>query len=252
MAKLQAAPTAAPRIYPVGRAVVLHAFASAELTGRRFLIDGRRISTLRYGRLSVVVGFVDQARYTPDELARQRGDAVWLGGEARVHERAVERSALRAPVVPARLLSVFPHPAALELAVREGYPRWSRALARLGTKREYALHAFIGPHAPPGAQPYVLRVSARATRAGRVTLPKGKDGAMDIVQSLWRDCGALASATRGLQRPAERGALASVTYLVGDGDGAALRERVARASKEGAPLGISFYLEGPRSPFTFV
>jgi hypothetical protein len=250
MTKSQAAPSSA-RIYPAGRAVLLHAFGPAELAGRRFSIEGRRIQAIRYGRLALLVGFADQAAYAPEEIERRRGEPGWLQSEARIHERAVERAANHVPIVPVRLLSVYSHPEALEQAARTAYVRWSRALARLGNKREYVLHAFAGPHAPPGGESYVLRVSSRAGRSARAPVPKAAPPIVTEVQGLWRACASLAAATRALHRPTARGALGSVAYLLDDDKSAPVHAEVERFSVSGAPLGITYYLEGPRLPFTF-
>jgi Gas vesicle synthesis protein GvpL/GvpF len=250
VSKPQTAPSSA-RIYPAGRAVLLHAYGSAELAGRRFAIEGRRIQAIRYGRLALLVGFADQAAYAPEAIERNRNEPGWLETEARIHERAVERAAVHVPVVPARLLSVYSHPEALEQAARSAYVRWSRSLARLSGKREYVLHAFVGPHAPPGGEAYVLRVSSRAGRSARAPVPKAQPEISSEVQALWRVCGGIASAARALHRPTARGALGSIAYLFDEERSAAAREHVEQSSQSGAPLGISYYLEGPRLPFTF-
>src|ERR1700676_1986902 len=117
--RLQTAPRVEPRIYPAGRAVVLYGVAAPELAGRRLVIEGRRIQAVRFGRLSLLIAFVAQGEYAGEELERHRCDAVWLRNEARIHERAVERAAAHAAIVPARLLTVFAHPASLEETVTE-------------------------------------------------------------------------------------------------------------------------------------
>jgi hypothetical protein len=243
--------SSAARVYPAGRAVLLYAFAAPELAGRRFSVEGRRVHAIRYGRLCLLVGFADREAFANEQVERRRGDAGWLRTEARIHERAVERAATHASVVPARLLSVYQSPEALEQAVRAAYVRWSRLLARLAGKREFVLHAFLGPHPAPNLESYMLRVSARAARSSRVPVPKAAPAVADAVQALWKACAAGASAVRALQRPTGRGALGSVAYLLDDGGEEALRSAVASASPDAAPLGISYYLEGPRLPFTF-
>ena len=243
--------SSAARVYPAGRAVLLYAFAGPELAGRRFSVEGRRIHAMRYGDLSLLVGFADREAFAGDRLERSRGDAEWLRTEARIHERAVERASAHAAVVPARLLSVYAGPEALEQAVRQTHVRWSRLHARLAGKREFVLHAFAGPHAAPGIESYLMRVSARASRSSRVPVPKAPAPIADAVQHLWKACAAASSATRALQRPTARGALGSVAYLVDEGSDDALRAAIAEAASAGAGLGITYYLEGPRLPFTF-
>jgi hypothetical protein len=244
--------SSAARVYPAGRAVLLYAYAAPELAGRRFSVEGRKVHAIRYGRLALLVGFADRDAYADDQVERRRGDAGWLRAEARVHERAVERAAALAPLVPARLLSVYGSPEALEQAVRQAYVRWSRLLARLAGKRECVLHAFLGPHAEPVLEAYLLRVSARAARTSRLPVPKAPPAIASAVQGVWKACAASAGAARALQRPTGRGALGSVAFLVDEGGETALRALVAAASAEAAALGVTYYLEGPRLPFTFV
>jgi hypothetical protein len=251
MAKAQTALTVQPRVYPAGRSVVLHGFGSAELAGRRFTVEGRRVQALRYGRLALLIAFVAQTEYAPEELERHRADEGWVRIEARVHERAIERASLHGLVVPSRFLSVFPHPAALEEAAAEHYPRWCRTLTRLGTKREFVIHAFAGPHVAPGGEPYVLRVVANASRSPRVLAPKMGVEIVTQLQNVWRTCGALAASSRRIAGPPMRGALGSVAYLVPDSEVGALRAAFAAASQAGTAAGLTFYLEGPRAPFIF-
>jgi hypothetical protein len=251
MAKAQTAPTVQPRVYPAGRAVIFHGFGAPELAGRRFTVEGRRVQALRYGRLALLVAFVAQTDYTADEVERRRSDDGWLRIEARVHERAVERANFHGVLVPARLLSVFPHPAALEESVTENYARWCRTLTRLGAKREFVVHAFAGPHVAPGGAPYVLRVVANASRSPRLLTPKLGVEIVTQLQAMWRACGALATGSRRIVGPPMRGALGSVAYLVPEHQASALRSAIATASEIGAAAGLTYYLEGPRAPFVF-
>ncbi len=251
MAPKSSGAASAARVYPAGRAVLLYAFASPELAGRRFSVEGRKIQAIRYGRIALVVGFADREAFKNEQVERRRSDASWLKAEARIHETAVERAAAHAQVVPAKLLSVYGSSEALEQAVRQAYVRWSRQLARLADKREYVLHAFSGPHPAPALDGYMLRVSARASRTSRVPVPKAPPPIANAVQATWKACAANASAVRALQRPTGRGALGSVAYLIEDGGEEALRTTIGEASKAGAELGITYYLEGPRLPFTF-
>jgi len=251
MAKAQTAPTVQPRVYPAGRAVIFHGFGAPELAGRRFTVEGRRVQALRYGRLALLVAFVAQTDYAVDELERRRSDDGWLRIEARVHERTIERASLHGALVPARLLSVFPHPAALEEAATEHYARWCRTLTRLGAKREFVVHAFAGPHVAPGGAPYLLRIVANASRSPRVLTPKLGVEIVTQLQTLWRTCGALATGSRRIVGPPMRGALGSVAYLVPDHQTVALRAALASASESGIAAGLTYYLEGPRAPFIF-
>jgi hypothetical protein len=250
--RLQTAPKVEPRVYPAGRAVVLHGVAAPELAGRRLVVEGRRVQAVRFGRLALLIAFVAQNEYADDEVERRRCDVVWLRNEARIHERAVERAATHGTIVPARLLTVFAHPAALEETATEFYARMSRTLTRLGGKNEFALHAYGGPHAPPGGEPYLLRVSARATRAARLALPKVKDDVARELQAILKTCGALATAVRRVEGATARGLLSSVALLVPESESETLKLHVTNASIGASALGVTYYLEGPRAPFSFV
>jgi hypothetical protein len=252
MARLQAAPKVQPRIYPAGRAVVLHGVAAPELAGRRLVIEGRRVQAVGFGRLALVIAFVNQNDYAAEELERRRADPLWLRTEARIHERTVERASLQAAIVPARLLTLFTHPAALEETAREFYARMCRSLTRLGAKKEFVLHAFAGPHAPPGGEPYLLRVTAHVARSTRCEAPKAKGEIARALQEIWRTCGALATAVRRIEGASARGLVGSLALLVPDSETEKLKMLVSKASIDAAALGVSYYLEGPRAPFSFV
>ena len=246
------APRAAPRVHPAGRAVLLFGICSPQLAGRRLTIEGRRVQAVGFGRLALLLGFVDQAAYAPDEIERKRGDAAWLATEARVLESAVARARASGAVLPMRLLTAYADSGVLEETVREHYARWSRALTRLGEKRECVVHLYAGPHATPGGEPYVLRVTGRATRSGRAPAIKAEAAVLDHAQALWRTCSGIATATRRVQAGSRRGALWTAALLVGEAEVAVLAAALERSAETGAGLGITAYLEPPRAPFTFV
>ncbi len=250
--RLQAAPRVEPRVYPAGRAVVLHGVAAPGLAGRRLVVEGRRVQAVRFGRVSLLIAFVAQDEYAGDELERRRCDAVWLRSEARIHERAVERAAAHGAIVPARLLTVFAHPASLEEMATEFSARMCRSLTRLGGKKEFALHAYAGPHAAPGGDAYLLRVTAHAARATRLVLPKGHDAIRHELQEIWRTCGGLATAVRRIEGAPARGLLGSIALMVPESESATLKLHVSNASIGAAAFGMTYYLEGPRAPFSFV
>lgn len=252
MARSQTAYRVQPRVYPAGRAVVLHGYGVPQLAGRRFVVDGRRFQAVRFGRLALVISFVDQAAYSSDELERRRDDATWLRTEARYHERAVARANAIAALIPTRLLTVFGHPHALEGAAAESYARWCRSLTRLGGSREFALHVFAGPHAAPGGEPYLLRVAGRSTRSTRITRANVSEEVARALEDLWRACGAHADAFRRIGGVPARGLLGSVAYLVSEEKCELIKMLVTREALAGKALGLTFYLEGPRAPFSFV
>jgi hypothetical protein len=242
----------AARVYPVGRAVLLLAVSAPELAGRRIAVDGRRVQALRVGRLALLLSFVDQAGYAPEEIERKRCDPAWLATEARVLEQAVERVRPAGPIVPLPLLTAFPHATDLEALARERYAKWSRALTRLGTKRECVVHLYAGPHAPPGGEPYVLRVTQRATRTTRVPAFDAPAPTLEHAQRVWQACAEVGSATRRVRTAGRRGALWSGAFLLSEDGIEKLAGVLSGFSAAGAALGVTAHLEAPRAPFTFV
>jgi hypothetical protein len=239
-------------VYPAGRAVVLLAVCAPEVAGRRLVIEGRRVQAVPYGRLALLLSFVAQSAYSAQEIARRRAEPAWLAGEARFLEQAVERARASGAVLPMRLLTVFPHSGALEETAREYYARWSRALTRLGPKRECAVHLYAGPHTAPGGEPYVVRVSQRALRTARAPGIKAEAAVAAHAQQLWQACVKVATAARRVQTTGRRGALWSAALLVNERDVAVLSALVEVSAEAGARLGVSAYLEMPHAPFTFV
>jgi hypothetical protein len=204
------------------------------------------------GRLALFIAYVDQAGYAPDEVERKRDDAAWLRTEARVHERVAARAAAGGAFVPTRLLQVFPHRLALEEAAAEHDARWARSLTRFAEKREFALHVFAGPHTAPGSEAYLLRVAAHVSRSVRRIPLKAKDEIVARVAELWRGCASHATAVRRVEGAPARGLLGSIVYLVAASEAESVPLLVSNATLAGAELGLSYYLEGPRAPFSFV
>lgn len=252
MSKSEAVASVQPRIYPMARAVLFFGAGPAELASRRFVVEGRRVQGLRFRRLTLLVSYVDQAAYSPEELERRRSDLDFLRVEARIHERIVERAGAHgAPVAPARLLTAFPDPETLEEFASTNYARWYRALPRVGDKRELVVHAFAGPHAAPERSPYLLRVTPFVVRTARGWQPKCERRFMEHVLVISGACSKAATATRRLALPSRRGALYSAAYLVDEAGAEKLRLALADNQTAGAALGITTYLEGPRPPFSF-
>ncbi|MBD5657182.1 MAG: GvpL/GvpF family gas vesicle protein [Candidatus Eremiobacteraeota bacterium] len=240
-----------PRLYPVGKAVILLAVCAPELAGRRLTIEGRRVQAIRVGRLTLLVAYVAPRDYTPEEIEGRRTDPVWFGAEARLLEQAVERATVHGRVVPMPLLTVFAQPGDLEGCALERAARWTRTLARLSTKRECAVHLYAGPHTPPGGVPYVARIAARATRNGRAPPFSANAAVTAHALSVWRESTALAVASRGVPAEDRHGALWSAVMLLEERDIVALSALLERSAVAGAPLGITAYVEAPRAPFTF-
>lgn len=221
------------------------------MTGRRFAVEGRRIQALRFGRLALAIGHVDAAQFAPEALARHREEAAWLRTEACLQERAVERAAAHGPLLPAELLSVHPTLAALEAYARERYARWSRALTRLGARREYAVHLFRGPHAPPGGDSYRFRVSARTVRGGRA--PAGRVGGpvAEELAKLQQICSESLPPARRVVPDVRRGEVYASALLLDDAQAGAMKSSLAALAAAGGVHGLTYYLEGPRAPYSF-
>lgn len=239
-------------MYPAGRAVLLLGIGSAALAGRRLNVDGRRVQSVRCGSLALVVAFVDQQAYDRAEIARKRVEAAWLATEARALERSIDRLAASGDILPMKLLTVFPHVDALEACALESQARWTRALARVGSKRECVVHVYAGPHVAPGSEPYVARVSECATRATRLPAFDGAPTLTEALASLWRDCVGLGLASRRIASMPARGAQFALAVLLPPGDVETLGALVDRWNARSAALGLIAYCEGPRRPFTFV
>ena len=246
------APNARARVYPAGRAVVVLGACAPELAGRRLTIEGRRVQAVPFGRIALLLSFVDGGAYAPEQIERMRGDATWVATEARLLEAAVERARMHGAVLPMRLLTVYSHPETLEESARGQYRKWSRALARLGTKRECVVHLFVGPHVPPGGAPYVVRIAQRASRTARPPTLKGHEPAVEHARSVWRACAQASLAARRVTLPEQRGALWSGVMLLEASGVDALAATLEGAVAAGSPLGVTAYLEAPRAPFSFV
>lgn len=243
--------SAASRIHPVDRAVALFGVGAAELAGRRIVVDGRRVSAIRSGRLALLLSYVDRDAYAPLELERRRLDQAWQANEARLHERAIERASVHGSIVPFRPLTIVPDAAELDGYAREHAGRWARGLARFGDKRECTVHLFAGPHASPFDAPYLVRVASRSVRSTR---PPVIDATPDVVAyagDLWRRATASARNVRRVDTK-RRGSVFSAALLLTQDAVVQLVTLLEESAPAGAALGVAVYLEGPRAPFSFV
>ena len=243
---------AAPRIYPSGRAALLLGICAPELAGRKVTIDGRRVQAIAYERIALLVSFVEPSAYEAENLASLRADAARFAIEARLLEHAVERAAVTAAVVPFKALTVYPDPESLEAAARENVAKWARLLSRLSTKRECVVHVYGGPHVPPGGEPFVARVSARASRSGKAPALHGEDRVIEHAAALFKACSEAAISTRRVISSPERGAIWTASFLLAEADVEKFELLVERSTEKGAPLGVSAHFEGPRPPYSFV
>ena len=225
----------APRLYPAGRSIALLGVCAPELVGRKLTIEGRKVQTVAYQRLALLVAFLEPGEET-----------------ARLAEQAIERCEPHGTVLPVKPGTVFADPAALEGAAVESHARWSRALTRLGTKREVAVHVYAGPHLPPGGMPYVARVTARASRSGRAPALRGEERVVEHAGKLFRACADAAIATRRVRPYPQRHALWSATFLVEPDEVARFENLIEGFVEAGAAIGVTAHVEEARPPFSFV
>jgi len=216
-------------------------------------VDGRRAVVLRLGRLGLVTSAVDPREFSIEALEERRPDRKWLREQARHQERVLDRLRAAGQVCPAPFLTVYDGLDAFDSATRANYRRWSRTLSRLSGKFEYGVHAFVGPHALPHAEPYVLRVAQRALWTRVPSRIRAAATPLDAhARDLWEALRRSSSATRRFDLPGFRGFVLGATLLVEENGEAAVRESLAELAPAGHELGVSVYVEGPRPPFSFV
>jgi len=229
-------------LQPAGRAAALYAVCTPSLAGRRLTVEGRRINAVPFGRFALLLSYVDPAQ-TPSEA-----------DDARVRERAIERAALHGAVVPLRSPSLVADARDLVAYARDRTPQLVQTLARFRDRRECAVHAFAGPHVPPGGEPYLVRVAANVTRSARAPRAESERwaAATERAKTTWEAGAALADSMRRVRTGGRRGALWSAVLLVRNDRVAALRDLVDRDAAAAAAAGNTFHFEGPRAPFSFV
>lgn len=229
------------------KAVQLFGIASAQLAGRRFLADGKSVAAVAYGNLALVIRDVDAAEWNPQSLNSKLADPAWMAHQASVHQRVLERAMHAGPVVPARLCTVFADRDELDELVRSNSERWRKALLRLAGKQEWCLHVYDGPHVASHYEPYLMRVAAAATQQ-----PVFEGTAGEHLATLWKACGALASASRRIEPLANPRYLFGGTFLLRRARLREFRAALLRFAVVARELGLTYYLDGPHPPFTFV
>jgi hypothetical protein len=252
LGRSQAAPLLERRALPSDRAILLYGVVPASFAERRMVVDGRRAVVLRLGRIGLVTSPVDPAEFSDHERAARRDDRRWLRDQARHHERVLERLRAEGAVWPAPFLTTYDGLAAFDVAARANYLRWSRALSRLTGKVEYGVHAFVGPHTLPPADPYLLRVVQRASRSRMAARIRAAATPLDAhARDLWTAMREAACAMRRFDARGVRGFVLGATLLVDEGGDCQLRAALSTLAPAGHALGVSVYLEGPRPPFSF-
>ncbi len=236
------------------RAIAVYGVVPATFAGRRYVVDGRRTIIVPSGSVGLVANYVDPAEFAPEEIERRRVDGKWMRERASHHERVLDRLHARGFVLPTPLFTTYEDVGALESAVRKSASRWNRALTRVSGKAELGLHVFTGPHALPGSDPYVLRVSQRAQRqrkSARPAAPAEQTPLSEHLQRVWDACTSAAESVRRFEAAELRGFAFGVALLLDDRSEASLRMALSALEPAGHALGVSVYLEGPRLPFTF-
>ena len=230
-----------------GKPVQLFGVVSADLAGRRFIADGKSAAAVAYGNLALVIRDVDPAEWNPAALHSRLSDPVWMSHQASVHQRVLERAMHAGPVVPARLCTVFEHRDELEELVASNADRWRKALLRLAGKQEWCLHVYGGPHIASHFEPYLMRVAAAASQT---PVFEGTEG--EHIAALWKACGALASGSRRIEPLQNPRYLFGGTFLLRRSRLRQFRAALLRYAVAARELGLTYYLDGPHPPFTFV
>ena len=225
----------------------------AALAGRRFVIDGSRATAVPFQRVALLVRYVGEEAWSIDAIARYRSDPKWLDVQAHVHETVLDRAMARGSVVPAPFLTFFENTAELNERAQQSYDRWRRSLARISGKDEWAIHAYLGPHAVPLPRPYVLRMTPPRSRATPPSIAAYATApAAETLGKMWRACSALASASRPLDPSTAPQHLFSAAFLLQRARVDAFREGLERFTASAQRAGLTVYLEGPRPPYSFV
>lgn len=168
--------------------------------------------------------------------------------QATVHQRVLERAMHAGPVVPARLCTVFEDRDDLAAVVANNADRWRKALLRLAGKQEWCLHVYGGPHVASHHEPYLMRVSATVSQ----TQPALEGSAGEHLSELWKACDALASGTRCIEPLQNPHYVLGATFLLRRSRLRAFRTTLMRFAVAARELGLTYYLDGPHPPFTFV
>ncbi|GAC1507555.1 MAG: hypothetical protein NVS1B14_12410 [Vulcanimicrobiaceae bacterium] len=228
--------------------VQLFGVASAELAGRRFLAEGKTASAVAYGNLALVIRDVDPAEWNPLSLDTHRADRNWMAHQASVHQRVLERAMHSGTVLPAQLCTVYAGREELDGLVNSNGEHWRKALLRLAGKQEWCLHVYGGPHVASHHEPYLMRVSPAQTQGD----PQFAGPPADHLASLWKACDAVASATRTIAPLPNPHYIFGGTFLLRRSRIRQFRAALMRHAVAARDLGLTYYLDGPHPPFTFV
>lgn len=236
------------RIDPARKILHVLGVTDADVAGKRWTVDRSSIIALRVRKLAVLARYVDAQTWNPLTLDQMRGDLAWVAEQSRFHERVLARVMRVAPVVPVRFFTAYDSADGFAQAARENYQRWRRSLTRLRGKYEWRLRVYHGPHAPPNSQPCALHSAELIARPEPAHMAPH---IADHLIRLWKCCGALATAARSIDTTMEATRSFEAVFLLSDEGTRKFHEALTRWAACAKPLGLTYYVEGPRPPFTF-
>ena len=236
------------RIDPARKMLHVLGVSDADVAGKRWTVDRIAVIALRVRKLAVLARYVDTHTWNPAILDQMRADAAWVADQSRFHERVLARVMRAAPVVPVRFFTAYDSAQGFDRAARENYQRWRRSLARLRGKYEWRLRVYHGPHAAPSTQPYALLAASPGARPQSVHVAPH---VADHLIRLWKCCGALATAARSIDCTLEPQRSFEAVFLLSADGTPKFHEALIRWAASAKPLGLTYYVEGPRPPFTF-
>jgi len=252
VSRSSAQPSVERRIFPAGRSLHFFGIAGGDIAGRKFQVAGERANAIGFGRLSLIVRYVPHEEWSGEVLERRRVDERWFLGQAALHERVLERAMMRGPVAPAEMLTVFPRLDDLEDTARANYDRWRRLLTRLAGKEEWTLQVFHGPHLLKRERiPYMLRTVPATSRPGRVRIPQIDEPIAAHLGGLWKACAGVAAASRQIEARGGPKQVFGAAFLLAASRIEAFKETLEEHNGDARRLGLAYYLEGPRPPYTF-
>jgi hypothetical protein len=253
VSKSSAVPSVERRIFPAGRALHFFGIAGGDLAGRKFQVARERAVGIGFGRLSLVVRYVPHEEWSGEALERRRSDESWFLAQAALHELVLERAMMRGPIVPVEPLTIFPSLDDLEDVARANYDRWRRLLSRTAGKEEWLLAVYHGPHPVKRERiPYMVRVAPLTSRAGKLRTSGVAEPIAAHLGTLWKACGSVAAASRQVELHGGPHQVFGVSFLVAANRVEAFKETLERLNGPARSLGLAYYLEGPRPPYTFV
>ncbi|MFI6793786.1 GvpL/GvpF family gas vesicle protein [Nonomuraea sp. NPDC050383] len=241
----------------------------------RGIADGE-VRTIGGAGLVAYVSTVPLDQFGEEPLRRSMEDLDWLEETARAHHRVVEAVALRAPVVPVRLVTVYSEDAQVRTLLAERRDDFTRALGRVAGRQEWGVKVYASPGERPGPEGEARGAEAGGAEAGgRETRKeaerpgtaylKRRQQHMRSREEAWRQAGARAERVHGAlssiavasrrhraQDPQLSGREESMVlngaYLVERDRG----EEFARAVEELRGDGGDIQLTGPWAPYSFI